>query len=96
MVVYYNEVNKGFYMESQAQRELIYGGKAVGLTFNPSGNEEVQAIKESAANFIDGIAGLSREKLKDADGEVIAMRKLVQRAAQEAQMWAVKAATWQS
>lgn len=79
-------------MENQA--ELTFGGKAVGLTFNPSNNADVDAIKKTAANFIDQICGPSGEKLTDTDGEVIAMRKLALRAAQEAQMWAVKAATW--
>jgi len=81
-------------MENQ---ELTFGGKAVGLSFNPSGNAEVNALKVSAANFIDEICGPSGEKLDfKADAEAAAMRKLAQRAAQEAQMWAVKAATWQS
>lgn len=80
--------------ENQTGRELTFGGKAVGLTFNPSNNEDVNAIKKAAANFIDEVCGPSAEKLKDIDGEVIAMRKLAQRAAQEAQMWAVKAVTW--
>lgn len=78
--------------------ELTFGGKAVGLTFNPSNNEEVDAIKKSAANFIDEICGHDGNKIdfKTVDAEVGAMRKLAQRAAQEAQMWAVKAATWKS
>lgn len=82
--------------------DLTFGGRAVGLTFNPGNNEEVDRIKKSAANFIDEVCGPSAEKLQipiglnptGDDGEVIAMRKLAQRAAQEAQMWAVKAATW--
>lgn len=80
-----------------AQPQLTYGGKAVGLTFNPSNNGEVQNIKTSAANFIDTICGTDGGKLTSTtDGEIIAMRKLALRAAQEAQMWAVKAATWQT
>lgn len=75
--------------------DLTFGGKAVGLSFNPSQNEEVDAIKKSAANFIDEVCGPSGEKLDfKANPEAAAMRKLAQRAAQEAQMWAVKAATW--
>lgn len=80
----------------QAQPQLTYGGKAVGLTFNPSNNGEVDNIKRSAATFIDTICGPDGGKLTSTtDGEIIAMRKLALRAAQEAQMWAVKAATWQ-
>lgn len=33
--------------------ELTYGEKAVGLTFNPSGNEQVQQIKEAYAKLIN-------------------------------------------
>jgi hypothetical protein len=81
-------------MEETAKQELTFGGKAVGLTFNPGNNEEVDALKKSAANFIDEVAGPNGEKL-DGHSEAIAMRKLAVRAAQEAQMWSVKAATWQ-
>ena len=34
-------------------RELTFGEKAVGLTFNPSNHEQVQAIKEAFAKAID-------------------------------------------
>lgn len=77
--------------------ELTFGGKAVGLSFNPSAIEEVDDIKKAAANFIDVVCGPSGEKLDfgpGKDNEAASMRKLAQRAAQEAQMWAVKAATW--
>lgn len=79
--------------------DLTFGGKAVGLTFNPSSNSDVDALKKSAANFIDEICGPGGEKVDPVtvqDKEVLAMRELAQRAAQEAQMWAVKAATWSS
>lgn len=78
--------------------DLTFGGKAVGLTFNPTADSEVTAIKGAAAQFIDVVCGPSSEKLisnaAGDNGEAIAMRKLALRAAQEAQMWAVKAATW--
>jgi hypothetical protein len=80
-----------------SNQDLTFGGKAVGVSFNPSGNPEVDDIKKAAANFIDAICGHSGEKLNFAQGkdnEAPAMRKLAERAAQEAQMWAVKAATW--
>lgn len=92
--------------ESMSEQELTFGGRAVDLTFNPSSNPGVDAINKSAANFIDQICGPSGENLVvvtekqgqkimslDEAGEIIAMRKLALRAAQEAQMWAVKAAT---
>ena len=33
--------------------ELTFGEKAVGLTFNPSNNEDVQELKELYAKIID-------------------------------------------
>lgn len=79
------------------EKELTFGGKAVGLSFNPSGNTEVQYIKEQGANFIDSFCGPNGELLDfKTNPEAAAMRKLAQRAAQEAQMWAVKAATWEA
>lgn len=77
-----------------AENDLTFGGKAVGLAFNPGNNEEVDRIKKASAEFIDVVCGVSHEKI-DTPSEATAMRKLALRAAQEAQMWAVKAATWQ-
>ena len=74
-------------------RELTYGEKAVGLTFNPSNNEAVQAIKEAFAVAIDKIQD---ERAKDTTpSEKGAMLTLAIREAQSAQMWAVKAVTWE-
>jgi hypothetical protein len=74
--------------------ELTYGEKAVGLTFNPSGNEDVLTIKRAFATAIDIIAG---ERAKDATpSEKGAMLTLAIREAQSAQMWAVKGITWGS
>lgn len=77
----------------EAKLDLTFGGKAVGLTFNPSANPDVDAIKKASANLIDEICGPSAEKLENFS-EAVAMRKLALRHVQEAQMWAVKAATW--
>jgi hypothetical protein len=51
-------------MESQ---ELTFGEKAVGLTFNPSNNPAVQAIKEKFADVIDE---LNVQRQATEDGEV--------------------------
>lgn len=75
--------------------ELTFGGKAVGLTFNPGKSLEVDHIKMQAANFIDSFHPVDGKFPEGTDGEVIAMKKLALRAAQEAQMWAVKAVTWE-
>lgn len=39
--------------------ELTFGQKAVGLTFNPSGNEKVDKVKQSFADIIDMIEDIT-------------------------------------
>jgi len=80
----------------EAERELTFGEKAVGITFNPGNHEGVESIKRNAAKLIDDI--YDRELIPTPEvriGERIAMAKLAIRAIQEGQMWAVKALTWQ-
>lgn len=72
-------------------RELTYGEKAVGLTFNPGGHAQVNEIKKDFALVIDHI-NFIRENSSDA--EVKRMCSIAITEAQTAQMWAVKAATW--
>lgn len=73
-------------------RELTYGEKAVGITFNVDGNTEVDKIKRAFADAIDII---HNERAKDTTpSEKGAMLTLAIREAQAAQMWAVKAVTW--
>ncbi len=73
-------------------RELTFGQKAVGLTFNPGGNTVVNEIKSDFAGVIDL---LYEQKEKATNGEVKRMYSVAITEAQAAQMWAVKAATWQ-
>lgn len=75
-------------------RELSYGEKAVGLTFNPSNNPKVQEIKELYAKIIDivinnayPVDGIMTKEMQRLSDEAI-------RQAQTAQMWAVKAITY--
>ena len=69
---------------------MTYGEKAVGLTFNPSGNQDVEEIKVAYAKIIDGL-----NKLRiGASPEVQRMASIAITEAQTAQMWAVKAVTW--
>jgi hypothetical protein len=71
--------------------ELTFGQRAVGLTFNPSGDETVRELKEAAAAFIDlcHTYGGSTD-----DPEIKRMFAIAITEAQTAQMWGVKAATW--
>lgn len=72
--------------------ELTFGQKAVGITFNPSSNPMVDAIKEKAAELIDVLHAL-REAT--SSGEVKRQLSVAITEAQTAQMWGVKAVTWQ-
>ena len=71
------------------EREMTYGEKAVGLTFNPSGDTDVQKVKELYAQIID----LCNSK-KGEPGEMSRLLSIAITEAQAAQMWAVKAITW--
>jgi hypothetical protein len=73
-------------------RELTFGEKAVGRTFNPGNNLEVDEIKLDFANIIDTLNDMRTET---GDAEVKRMLSLAITDAQTAQMWAVKAVTWQ-
>lgn len=76
-------------MNSKIQTEGEY---RVGISFNPSGNEEVTAIKQAAANMIDMLYDISQNR--DHPGSrcaSIAMTEI-----ESAAMWAVKAVTKQA
>lgn len=76
-----------------ALRELTFGEKAVGLTFNPGGDERVNAIKVAFAKAID-LMNDERSKLNPDEGDKARMYSVAITEAQTAQMWAVKAITW--
>ena len=77
---------------NQEQRELTYGEKAVGKAFNPTGNLEVDSIKLEFANIINRLNDM---RANAVNPEVTRMLCIAITDAQTAQMWAVKAATWQ-
>jgi hypothetical protein len=79
--------------KNQPQGELSFGGKAVGLTFNPSNDPNVQKLKESYADIIDH---LNNTRNLTADPEIKRLCSVAITEAQGAQMWAVKAVTWKS
>lgn len=76
---------------SDVTRELTFGEKAVGLTFNPSNNVAVEACKRGFAAAIDQMNDL--RAISD-NPEVKRMASVAITEAQTAQMWAVKAITW--
>lgn len=73
------------------ERPLSFGERAVGLTFNPSGDPAVYQAKRQAAELIDTANAL---RASTESAEVKRMTSLAITAAQEAQMWLTKAQTW--
>lgn len=76
---------------SEAQREMTFGEKAVGLTFNPSGDDAVAQCKAEFAAVIDRMHDLRNTT---DNPEVKRMASVAITESQAAQMWAVKAITW--
>jgi hypothetical protein len=70
---------------------VTYGEKAVGLTFNPSGDDDVTRLKRLYAEIIDICDGL---RTVASRGEKARLYSIAINEAQTAQMWAVKAVTW--
>jgi hypothetical protein len=68
-----------------------YGEQAVGLSFNPSNNSDVEKVKRLFAKIIDIC---SDGRAMSIDEEHIRLFSTAITAAQGAQMWAVKAITW--
>lgn len=73
------------------KQELTRGEKLVGIRFNPSNNDRVHRLKELSANQINMILE-SQERGSLEDSDMIHARAV--RAVMDAQMWAVKAETW--
>lgn len=72
-------------------REMTYGEKAVGLTFNPSGDTNVQKLKELYAQIIDLCNAIRSEAGQGEKGRLLSVAITE---AQTAQMWAVKGVTY--
>lgn len=95
-----NEPISATLSKSAPIQELTYGQKAVGLSFNPSNNPSVQTIKTQYASIIDSLnQAIAEMPVNDAglpsNPERIRLYKIAITEAQSAQMWAVKAITWQ-
>ena len=74
-----------------SQLTLTYGERAVGISFNPGANPEVENIKYRFAQVIDT---LHERREATNDTELKAMLTTAITSAQTAQMWAIKAITW--
>ncbi len=73
-------------------QQVTFGQKAVGLSFNPGANPQVEQIKKHFADIIDNLHQL---RLETDSTEKKRMLSIAITDAQTAQMWAVKAVTWQ-
>ena len=71
--------------------EQTFGQRAVGLSFNPSGDDAVALCKQEFAATIDRMNDLRNTT---DNPEVKRMASVAITEAQTAQMWAVKALTW--
>lgn len=76
---------------AEEEKVLTFGEKAVGLSFNPSGDEKVNEVKELYAKIIDLCNDMREEVGK---GEKARLLSVAITEAQGAQMWAVKGITW--
>jgi hypothetical protein len=76
---------------TETTHEQTFGEKAVGLSFNPSGESAVDTCKRGFAAVIDQMNEL---RAASDNAEVKRMASVAITEAQTAQMWAVKAITW--
>ena len=77
-------------------RELTKGEYLVGITFNPGNNPKVDELKRKAADFIDAVEALrngEQAATKAQADQVARCKSLAITHAEDAAMWAVKAAT---
>lgn len=75
--------------------ELTFGQKAVGLTFNPSGDDAVTQVKQKFAEIIDVMNDFKTVETSNmSTGEHKRLASIAITESQSAQMWAVKALTW--
>ena len=87
-----NETTTAVVKPSETTRELSYGERAVGLTFNPGGNPDVDKVKKLYAEIIDLIS-----RIEDGSNYSEFKRELKKEAtmsAVTAQMAAVKVITY--
>lgn len=73
-------------------RQLTFGEKAVGISFNPGGNTAVDDCKKTFAKAIDQMNDLRNDPVTSQEGKRLASIAITE--LQGAQMWAVKAITW--
>lgn len=73
------------------EKELTFGEKACGVSFNPGGNPLVNELKNEYAKLV---TRLNQLRESSTDREEQRMLSIAITESQTAQMWAVKAVTW--
>lgn len=73
------------------EHPLTFGERACGVSFNPGGNEIVATCKQAFADLVDACHNV---RTATDDPEVKRMLSLAITDLQTAQMWTVKAITW--
>jgi hypothetical protein len=76
------------------ERQMTYGEKAVGLSFNPSGMGDVDKLKGLYAQIIDHMDDFRKGYIERNESEMVRLCSIAITEAQTAQMWAVKAVTF--
>lgn len=76
----------------EEESEPTFGAKAVGLSFNPSDSNAVDVCKRGFAQLIDQMNDLRQ---MNAGTEIARLASVAITEMQTAQMWDVKAITWQ-
>ncbi len=74
---------------ARGSKILTKGEYRVGVDFNPSGDNHVNAIKRAIADLIDIVEGVPNNDIPERGR----LKALAQTAIEEGGMWAVKAAT---
>jgi len=77
--------------QDATQEQATFGMKAVGINFNPSGDQDVNRCKMQSANLIDQMNGI-RSRTESQEQKRLCSIAITE--IQQAQMWAVKAITW--
>lgn len=84
-------------MDYENGRSMTFGERAVGLSFNPSSNGDVDKLKKLYADIIDHMDDFRKGYItRDDNPEMVRLCSIAITEAQTAQMWAVKAVTWRS
>lgn len=84
--------SEGTQIPPNPQRGPTYGERAVGITFNPSGDDRVNTVKRQFADLIDLLSDI---RMSSGQSEKSRLASIAITEAQAAQMWAVKAITFE-